>query len=420
MAYETWIGPTYISGLAGELGVSVGLVSLLATVPWIGSIGQLVGAWAYRRVPSVKSYTLALAVAARALWLIPPALALLWWSPGAEGFPTERWFWAVAAVACCSATLGTSSSAAWSSWVQGLVPADFRGRFFGIRQAHIMGALIVAHLVAALSVGWSLSGARAGYGLLGAFALLAAFLSTWLLSRVPRERPEPSAAGPAQPGFFETIRAPLRDRRFRNFVLFGALYNGAVQIAGPYFPYYYTKELHIPMSQVALWAMLANFGAALASWVWGRRIDRLKNPKSVIFFTGHLIGLSPLPYVVASAAFVRAVAPFEYFMNGVAWAGFQLGITTLLFQLSPRGRGNAIYFSVYAAAAGVAGALGTGLGGLLASWLAPWGGFRALWIVASALRLGGLWILFGLLRDLKPAAAPSWTQLVEVPELTTR
>ncbi len=46
VAYETWIGPTYINGLAGELGLDLKWVAFLAAVPWLGALGQIAGPWA--------------------------------------------------------------------------------------------------------------------------------------------------------------------------------------------------------------------------------------------------------------------------------------------------------------------------------------------------------------------------------------
>src|SRR5438094_581358 len=91
MAYETWIGPVYLSGLAGEAGVSLPLLAVLTSIPWIGSIGQVFGLWAFERWPSRKRYTITVASAARALWSVPLFLAFFWFRKSAR-FPAENWF----------------------------------------------------------------------------------------------------------------------------------------------------------------------------------------------------------------------------------------------------------------------------------------------------------------------------------------
>src|SRR4051794_32099445 len=94
MAYDTWVGNTYLSGLAGELQIPILLLSFLTALPWIGSVGQVLGTWALHSFKSLKVYTLILASISRALWIVPLAAAA-WWriqtrnAPGQ--FPVQKW-----------------------------------------------------------------------------------------------------------------------------------------------------------------------------------------------------------------------------------------------------------------------------------------------------------------------------------------
>lgn len=406
VAYETWVGPIYLSGLAGEIGISIGVVTLLASLPWIGSMGQLVGTWAFERADSPKRYTLQLAAAARAVWVFPIFLAIwLGYRSHTTGvaFPATRWILAVAVTGCISSLLASSSGTAWNSWVRELVPERFRGRFFGTRQRYTMTALIAANGLAAAWVGWNPGGYRLGYLILGVLALIAAALSTFLLSRVPDApmsakpllRAEAAGAARRHRTIAEIFGPPLRDPQFRLILLFGASFNGALQIAGPYFPYYFTKELQIPMSSVALWTMLINLGCVLAAGFWGKQIDRAWGARNSLWITGHIVALSPILYAFLSASAVRWVAPIEHFLNGLAWSGYLLATTALLFRSCPAEK-SAAWFSIYAAGCGLAGAICTMLGGHLAQVLAPVGGFRALFVIATMMRLGVLWGLYRL------------------------
>src|ERR1041385_1072316 len=80
IAYDTWVGPTYLSGLAGELGLSIGMMTFLAATPWIGSLGPILGAWLHGVRPnrSPKASTMLFTIVSRALWLVPLVLAGLW------------------------------------------------------------------------------------------------------------------------------------------------------------------------------------------------------------------------------------------------------------------------------------------------------------------------------------------------------
>lgn len=397
MAYESWMSITYLSGLAGEIGVPVQWVTWLMALPWIGSIGQVVGVVAFRRMDSVKRYTLGVAAVARALWLVP--LAFAWiegWKARETGsaFPAQAWFVGAAAVAGVSALFASSSTAAWQSWMKAITPARFQGRFFGVRQRYVMIAVMISNFLAAAILGWKPEGFFAGYAVVGSLALAAAAVSTFLLSRVPESRPEPvSESGPKN--VWRELAEPFRDRDFRGVLWFGAMFNGAIQLGGPYFPYYFTREMHVPMHTVALWIMLTNVASFIAAGFWGKRIDRLGDPRGALKACAVMISFSPFLYAFLNPSNIRWVAPLEYFSNGLASAGYLVALNTLLMKRAPRGK-NAVYYSVYAALAGFFGALGAITGGGLAQWLLPWGGFRSLWLITVVIRLGVVGAMFRL------------------------
>ncbi|MGZ3708990.1 MAG: hypothetical protein ACXWPM_09455, partial [Bdellovibrionota bacterium] len=230
MAYETWLGPTYLSGLAGELGIPVLVLSFVSAVPYIGSIGQLVGSHALAGVPSLKFYTVRIAAVARALWAVPMvAAAVLGYRSYRYGvaFPAVAWFLCVAVSASLTSILAVSSGAAWMAWMGRIIPARVRGRFFGVRQRYTVVAMVIANTAASLCLGWRPHGLRAGYALVGSLAILSAALSTIFLSRVPDAAENPLAQAPST-GLLVQIREILADEPFRRLVAFGALISGAV------------------------------------------------------------------------------------------------------------------------------------------------------------------------------------------------
>jgi hypothetical protein len=417
MVYETWIGPTYLSGMAGELGVSVALLSLFTAVPWLGAVAQLASTWTLHGSPSVKRYVVRLATIARSLWLIPVSLAWCWGIHAAlrhEPFPAVRWFGLTCILACVSACVATASGVAWMAWVRELVPAPFFGRFFGVRQRFTMGAVILAHGVGFFLVSWKPGGYSMGFGLMLAGALVCAVFSTLLLTRIPDATPAPESRSRCEREgggqWLQRLREPLGDSRFRDILIFSAVFNGTIQLAGPFFPYYFTRELRIPMSTIAFWTVLMNLGWFLAAVAWGKWMDRKRDRLGAGFWVAtHMICLSPIYYVVPGLAWATRVGPIDYFTNGIAWAGYSLFLTTRLMSVCPRGK-SAYYFSVNSAASGLSGVLGNLLGAQLAIALQPWGGFRALWVVTTASRLAVLWGLHRLLmqdgRPTRPTPDP--------------
>lgn len=386
LAFDTWTGPTYFSGIAGELGMGVGLLSLITMAPWIGSIGQFVFLGAYQRCPSVRDYVVRLAATCRALWLFPIAMGWVWGLHAAiahESFPAKKWFLLATCVGAIAQLIGSSSGAAWMSWVRELVSPRTRGSFFGTRQRYTYAAVIAVHLLGIALAGWMPKGLPGGYGILLVLALGSAALSTFFLSKVPDVRFEGDARGKK---WIEAVREPLDDRGFLRLMVFNAAFQGSVQLAGPYFPYYFTHELRIPMSFVAFWTVLTNVGWFIAASGWGRKIDHGDGCRSSFWITANLISISPLFYAFTGASAVSRLAPLDYLASGLAWAGYTLVFTKLLLERSGKGK-CAGYFAVSSAATAIASAAGNLLGGQIASLF----GFRALFVIAAIARFGVVW-----------------------------
>jgi MFS family permease len=390
MLYETWFSRSYLSGLAGELGVSVGLVTILTGLPWIGSVGQLLSASWLSRAASAKRYAWTALSIGRSVWLLAILLALV------PGMTEGRWMEWTAGIACIAGVCASSGSVAWQAWMHGVVPAYTRGRFFGVRQSFWMVGIIAANLLGSFLVGWRPGGAYTGYALLGILGVLAGWISLALLALVPAS-PRSSVTAFEKREFLK----PLRDPRFRVVLVLWPLLNGSLQIMGPFFPYFFTREVGVSMSRIAIWILLGNVGSLMTVGFLGSRIDRTGNALEVIRWMGLLLALQPLVYVLPSKGAIIWIAPPEHFVNGIANSGLKVAILSLLWSVTPEGR-NALYFCVYEAVTGVFGALGTFAGGFLVklfqatpAFQVHGSAFRGFFIAGSALRVmvvvGGLW-----------------------------
>ena len=381
MLHETWFGRSYLSGLAGELGVSVGIVTLLTGLPWIGSIGQVLGAWWLSRAASAKRYAWTAMAVGRSVWIFVLLLALV------PGISKVQWMAWTAGIACFASICSSSGEAEWLAWMQGVVPANCRGLFFGVRQRFWVIGIIAANLLGSLLLGWQRGGSYTGYALLGVLALFSGWISLGLLAFVPSS-PRSSAVSFEKKEFLK----PLRDPRFRVVLVLWPLLNGVVQIMGPFFPYFFTGEVGVPMSRIALWIMLGNVGSLMTVRFLGAHIDRTGNALEVLRWMGLLLAVSPLLYVLPSKAAIFWIAPPEHFASGIGNGGLKVAILSLLCDVAPEER-NSLYFCVYTAFIGVFGALGTFAGGLLLKFFQATpalqihgSGFRAFFIAGAALR----------------------------------
>jgi len=412
LAYATWFGPAYLSGLAGEVGAPIAIVILLSSLPWIGQVAQLFAPWGVlnlHRIRSLKKYTVGLLWISRSLWIVPIGLAIYWgarsWTT-AKPFPVSTWFYCLAFCSIWSEIFGNSANLSWMAWIRGLVPGHFQGRFFGSRQRFTMSGMITANLLAALWVSFAPYGYKVGYLAVAICAVVAGGLSTWLLSHVPDAERGMTVAKWSVP---RAVREAFGNPQFRSVMLFFAAFNAAIQFGGAYFTYWFTKDMSIPMSTVSIWASLTNVAAILAAVRWGRLVDRVGNAPRVMKLCATGIAISPLFYVWTPQSWFVWVGPLDYFTNGIFWSGYLVSSAALLMRALPKdGSASVAYVSVYYATTGVLSAIGVWLGGQATVWLEYWGGFRTLWGATTVLRLSVI-LVFSLIltKSLSPGRGTS-------------
>ncbi len=389
LAYENLLGITYLSGLAGELGIDVWVLTLLAAMPWCGAIAQVFVLPWLSRAKSLRKTTLMFAGSARGIWLLP----ILFAGVGFAGWirlDPRTWFLGTTVVVAVSGLLATSGGVTWLSWMHRLVPHQMMGRFWGTRQRYTMAAIIGSNLLAAWLVTWRPNGWMLGYATVALIGVGMGGLSSFLLAKVP-EAPGPRFASDAWVG----IGVAFKDVRFRRLMLFSMGFYFAVHLAAPFFPYYFTRDAGISMRTVAVWAVLANVGSLLASGFFGKFVDRLQSPIWVMFGACFVIALSPLPYLIQSSEILGWVGPIEYLFNGAAWAAFQITMARVVFRLIPEAHA-ASYFSLNTAVQGIAGLSANALGGWIAHLVEGGQGFRNLFMVGSMARFAALFLLLPL------------------------
>jgi MFS family permease len=388
-------------------------------LPWLGSLGQLLGLQFISRIHSLKKYTLTTGLIGRALWAIPLCLAIFWGDQAigtGEAFPYQSWFLVVTFSAFFSSIFSSSSTVTWMAWMRSIISARFHGRFFSMRHQFIMGALILANLFASFIIDWNYRNLNAGFLILGFLGMFAGIASISILFKVHDTKKRNWKNNEAW-----NIRNLLSYRGFNRILIFSSVFYCAIFMAAPFFPYYFTKELKVSMSTVALWIACSSLGSFLAAGFWGRRIDRSSSVVTIIRSCALKLSLSPFLYLFLNSKTILWVAPFEYFMNGMAWSGFILALTTHLFRHCPRQQ-SPQFFSFYSAATSLSSAVGILVGGSLIHIFYQKMGFNALWITAGSLRFTAALFLIGLLKNqeirislFSKVPRPAWlsTQLVK-------
>ena len=420
-----------LTGFAVALGAREAQVGLLAAMPALGNLGQLAGPAVIGWLGSRKRTAVALAGAARALWVVVTMLPFL---------PVPAVTWLLVAVGL-SSVLAALSGVAWMAWMADMVPEEVRGRFFGHRNmiatlvgmlaawlggrfvdAWRKGGVTVPEGVLPAPLAAALSRPGAEFSVLYLVAVIAGGLSLYFLQSIDEPPPhgtlasDDSRAGrPRARGVFGPLAVALRDDAFRRLVVFGMAWNFAVGIGGPFIDLYTVRTLELPFGVLALFGVVNGLFTMAGMRVWGDFTDRWGTLPALALSSAGAAAL-PLLWALATPS-DWGVLWGANALSGFAWAGVGLGSSTLLMKMAPPSH-NTAYFATYTALTGLAGAVAPTLGGVLAAALAE----RHLEL--GALRLQGLQILFlltaaarlaalGLLKGIRPPRERSPHEMLE-------
>ncbi|MFT5327635.1 MAG: MFS family permease [Planctomycetaceae bacterium] len=342
------LGETWLPAFALALGMGEMVSGLMATVPMLaGSVLQLVSPRGVQWCGSLRRWVVLCAIL-QAISFVPLAFAA-----AVGSIPVVALF-AVAAI-YWGAGLGTG--AAWNAWVETLVPAQIRPKFFACRtrlaQLGVLAGLIGGGLI--LEYGRA-SGAELWS--FGAIFVVAGLARLWS-SRVLASQSEPVQKQPTTTRTVTVNHAASSLPRVsqRRLIAYLLGMQGAVFVAGPFFSAWMLKYLQ--MTYLEFVVLIAASFAAKAVVLPRLGTVAQKWGASRLLWLG-AIGIVPLPAMwLVSNNLVWLL--FVQILGGVAWAAHELAMLLLFFDSIPREDRTRV-LSVYNFANAAAMCVGTAIG----------------------------------------------------------
>ena len=381
----------YLTGFALALGANDVTIGLLASLPSLAALFQFIGSYLIEQIGSSKKLCLAATLAHRLTWVVMIVIPFVF-------APRYRLAVVVGAVGLMS-IFAAMTSVSWMSWSARFIPSSSRGRFLG-RRSMIAG---VVGMVFALLAGRFIDFWRRthperllhGYSILYLLGLTFGLVGWWALSRIS-SNPE---SGQRPSGFWFQIRQPLKNDRFRRLLLYGSAWTFSVRIVAPFFDVYMIRELSIPFSMIASFALVSGLLNIVGTRLSGGAADEV-GAKLVLVYGSVGACVSPLLWMLTT--------PENYLilwlvnaMTGISWAAIGLSTSILLLKMVPS-EGGAIYFATFAAVTGLAGAIAPSVGGLLSGLIRDTGftlftpalsGLRIMFLLSAVLRMASLFPL---------------------------
>ncbi|HYW84012.1 MAG TPA: MFS transporter, partial [Spirochaetia bacterium] len=251
------------------------LGGISAWVVVVQPLGALLG----ERAGSRKLVWFWTALTDRVLRLAAVAVSFLLWRAGHPGA------YLVFMVGICVATLiGNLSPGPWYGWLATIIPREVQGTFWGRRDSWISLVVIAVILPSGLLMDVVPQGQKLD---IGAVILAAASLLGFVDILVHGTIPEPPLPGKSAGGSFSGILVPLRDRRFRPWLLFTGIWNLTQGFGGALCVLYFMENLGFKNDLLGgMFAVTVTglMGIFLAARTVGRLVDRI-GIKRVLFMS---------------------------------------------------------------------------------------------------------------------------------------
>jgi len=351
----------FLTGFALAVGGNEWHVGILASIPFVAQLTQLVTSLAIEQRGRRKTTLLWLISFSRYSWLVLLGLLLL-----KRPAVNPAAIWMLVGVSIVSYLCGSAGAVAWLSWMADLVPEKIRGRYFARRNRILALVGVVITLAAGRYLDlWHTSNADLevyGFLTLFLFAVLCGDISLRFLRKIPDL--ESKSPRPESLDFWRMVRIPFSDRNFVRLALFSTAWSFSVYLSAPFFAVYMLKDLEMSYGLLALVQIVNEVASILALPLWGRLSDRFGS-KPILSLTTLAASLLPIFWLATgSRHFILIIVVLQLY-GGVFWSGLNLNSNNLLLKLSPR-ENRSVYLASFAAVTGLATAIAPLLGGFLA------------------------------------------------------
>lgn len=375
------MGETNFPALLLSLGKSASVAGLISSVPLLaGAVLQLATPRLLQRLGSHRGWVVTCACM-QAFALAALAVASFM---GTISTPIA---FGLAALYFASSQ---SSAAGWNGWIERLVPARVRPRYFACRNR-----LLQVSLICALMLSGILLDAKVGFATVLAIAVVARMFSIYALTRHPDiATPSTMRAGVTINEFVHRLRS-RDDGRVMRYVLMS---NVAVYFAAPYFVPYMLKRLELGYGKFMMLSAAIYIGRICIYPVCAR-VLKVLGAKTLLWVGGVGIMLLPVPWILTNDFTTLLIVQL---VSGFAWGAFEMATFFLYLETIPAQERAAMLsaFNLCNALAMVIGA--TAGGAMLAALGSGNAAYFSVFAISTVLRMSTVFAL----RKVAPAPAP--------------
>ena len=323
-------GGTFLVAVAIFLGASNFQIGLLAALPTFMNIFQLLSIWLVRKYKNRRAISVICSLLARIPLVFVGALPLLF--PSLANIQLFLFFLSFYYF------FASVSGPSWNSWMKDLIPENKLGAFFARRTMISQTVNVVLSILLAVLIDYIKKYLPAKeqevYSYMFMMAGFIGIIGTFFLYQTPEPQSHLS-----KENLLRLLRQPLKNKNFRNLLIFNSAWVFAINIATPFFTVYMLKTIGLPVSYVVALTIITQVSSILTVRLWGRFSDRYSN-KTIIAIGAPLYILCIIAWcfaglfnTISSNIILIAVINLA---TGIATSGINLSLINIGLKLAPK------------------------------------------------------------------------------------
>jgi MFS family permease len=358
-AMSTLTGGTFLVALALQLGASNFQIGLLAALPTLTNVFQLLAIWLVQKYNNRRAIAVISNMFARFPLLVIGMLPFL--------FTTGTSIQVLIFLLFFHYFFGSVAGASWNSWMKDLVPEKKLGAYFSHRSRLTQTLNVVLSLVLALVLDHvkevSPNSELITYSIMFIAGGLFGLLGTYLLSRTP----EP-VSFLAKENLLKLFSKPLKDTNFRKLLIFNSFWAFALNLATPFFTVYMMNSIGLPLSYIIGFGILCQLAGIFSLKAWGKYSDKFSN-KTIIKIAApvYILCILSWSFVTSAGMFSLILIAVINILSGLSTSGINLAIANIGMKLAPKDEA-IVYLSAKNMVVAFISALGPLAGGLMADF----------------------------------------------------
>lgn len=314
----------FLTGYALMLGAEEFVIGLIGAIPLITQSMQIFGSHLLKKYKSPQKLAIISSAFNRWIW------AFLIFLPFAN-FNSEIKITIFLLILFISSSAGTILANIWTTWMGEIVPKRLWGKYFGKRTAYNNAVNIVVFFFTATVLDHlKKHSVELGYSIIASICFLSGVVTTLLFKYHPDVHFEFTDRTPLK----DELMKPLRDKNFRKFIFFFALWNFSIGFSAPFMSFHMLTNLKVNFSTIAVFNLLTMSLNVLFSQWWGKLIDRF-GAKNVLMFNASNIVYIPMFWLFATPNFLLPLY-LDAIVTGIAWSGFNLAAFNIPLSKAPK------------------------------------------------------------------------------------